>query len=1096
MSATVTGTFLFTDLVGSTALSSRLDRDAGEAVRAAHFALLRGALGASGGIEVKNLGDGVMAYFPSTTRALACAVSIQQALERHNRRADHPLAVRIGVAMGDAVEEDGDYFGDPVVEAARLCAAADAGQILTTDVVRLVVGRHVTHELVPIGALDLRGIPDPVEAVAVQWEPSADAKGADGQPVPLPAQLVSEGGRSLFAFFGRADELAVIGQAIKGAGTESRLHAVLIGGEPGIGKSTLVAQASRAAHGEGATVLYGGCAEELVVSYRPWIAALTHLVTSRPEVAGSLAPVHAGALARMLPTLADRFPSTTHGASDPGSERYLLMEAVVAVLAEASEETDVVVVLDDLHWADDASVHLLRHLIGSATAMRVAVLGTYRSSELRRGSPLTGIVAESHQETRVARVDLAGLADAEIAALIESAAGHDIGDEGVVLAEALHRETDGNAFFVTELLRHLAESGGLAADDDGRYRLAEGVDGLALPQSVREVIGQRVARLGDDVARVLSLAAVIGVEFDLDVLAEVADIDEDRLLDLLELVAAAAIVAETATPGRYRFGHALVQHTLIEDLSATRRQRAHRRIAEALEGRAGSTAAELARHWIAATEPANQQKAVTYAEGAGDAAMDALAPSDAADWYQQALELLERDPQASERSVGRLLVRLAAALSAAGRPGDQEPVFRRAAALARRLGDPELIVAAALSPTPGSLGYEPADAERLAALEAALDVVGSRDSPERARLLALLAEEMDPLDWRGRHEVAAEAFSMGERLDDPATFMGVVMATCSITASPDTLPRRLESLKRVRAMVDRSRVSPTIRSNVLHSLGQALLESGDLDGFDEHRREHVELAQGTGLPMIVATAASATSFRALLRGDTEAAEEAAERSLHMHGVAAHPAGPGAYGVLLENVRIVQGRAAEIVELFEDAAAAAEVMPSFDVELTRLYREVGDVDRGADRFDGLVARGLEDCVPRDGMWFIATVNLANAAVWLDRRETAATLHQVLLPHADLIPCTQLNWAGTPHETLAATAALLGQVEESELHHERAVALYRRFETPYWLAQALIAHAERLRSWGRPSDDGLGEAAAMAERYGFAGLTRRVAGLSGG
>ena len=171
-SRSVTATFVFTDLVDSTATSARLGPDAAEELRRTHFRLLRGAVAASGGTEVKNLGDGLMVMYSSPSRALSGAVGMAQAIDHHNRSADEPLGVRIGLSAGEVVEEDDDYFGDPVVEAARLCAAAQGGQILAAQLVRLMVGRHATQTFVERGPLELKGLPGPVEAVEVVWEPA------------------------------------------------------------------------------------------------------------------------------------------------------------------------------------------------------------------------------------------------------------------------------------------------------------------------------------------------------------------------------------------------------------------------------------------------------------------------------------------------------------------------------------------------------------------------------------------------------------------------------------------------------------------------------------------------------------------------------------------------------------------------------------------------------------------------------------------------------------------------------------------------------------------------------------------------------------
>ncbi len=177
---------MFTDVVGSTALASSMTPDAGDGLRRAYFLALRRAILESGGTEVKHLGDGLMVVFPASSAALSCAVAMQQGIERDNRDRPEFIRLRVGISVGEAVFEDADYFGDAVIEAARLCALCDGGQILATDVVRLMAGRRNAHECRPVGALDLKGLPEPVETVEVQWEPFG---GEDSGPAAVTRAL-------------------------------------------------------------------------------------------------------------------------------------------------------------------------------------------------------------------------------------------------------------------------------------------------------------------------------------------------------------------------------------------------------------------------------------------------------------------------------------------------------------------------------------------------------------------------------------------------------------------------------------------------------------------------------------------------------------------------------------------------------------------------------------------------------------------------------------------------------------------------------------------------------------------------------------------
>ena len=354
--------------------------------------------------------------------------------------------------------------------------------------------------------------------------------------LPLPARLAV---RPAVGVIGRGAESQAIADAYKRvAGGEGR-EVLLVSGEAGLGKTTLVAEAARVAFGEGACVLFGHCEEDLATPYQFFAEALGYYVSHAP-VDQLLSHVEAqgSELARLVPALSRRVQDLPASkATDTDAERYLLFSAAVGLLAMVSEHQPVVLVLDDLQWADKGSLLLLRHLTAAEHGMRVLVLATYRDSELAHADALRETLGVMRRHSGVSGVALAGLDDSSVVSFLEAAAGHTLDDAGVGLAHAVYRETDGNPFFVSEVLRHLRETGAISQDATGRWVAGDSLETLALPDSVREVIGGRVVRLGREAERVLSLAAVIGRDFDLDVLARTAKTPEDEVLDILDAAA-------------------------------------------------------------------------------------------------------------------------------------------------------------------------------------------------------------------------------------------------------------------------------------------------------------------------------------------------------------------------------------------------------------------------------------------------------------------------------------------------------------------------------------------------------------------------------
>ena len=361
-------------------------------------------------------------------------------------------------------------------------------------------------------------------------------------------------------------------------------------------------------------------------------------------------------------------------------------------------------VIDDLHWADQPTLHLLAHLHRELVDSPVLFVGTYRDSELTDGHPLADVLASLRREERVERLALSGLVQDDIVELLRAISRQEPTPAAVELAGLLQRDTNGNPLFVAEVLRDLVERGHLARGDDGQWTLTTSLDQLPAPASVRDVVTQRVHRLGREAQHVLVTAAVIGRDFELDVLAEILDEQPADLLGEIEQAMSASLLTETTgRPGAFRFIHALIAQALVDGLSAARRAQLHRRIAFTIEDlhgpELGDRVASVAGHLLAAGD--DHAKTIDYARRAGTHALAALAPEEALRWFRTALELLDGSQDADPALRCDLAIDMGEAMRDAGQPGARDQLVAGAHA-ARALIDPERLAR-------GDLRHEPLD---------------------------------------------------------------------------------------------------------------------------------------------------------------------------------------------------------------------------------------------------------------------------------------------------------------------------------------------------------------------------------------------------
>jgi DNA-binding SARP family transcriptional activator len=573
-----------------------------------------------------------------------------------------------------------------------------------------------------------------LEQAILRQDPALDVLPPSGPPHTADARS-RRGPRADGVFVGRERELDALVAALRDA-LSGRGRLVVVGGEPGIGKSRLAEELSRSAASAGAKIHWGRCWEAGgAPPYWPWVQVLRACVRERgaEQLADELGP-GAADVAELVPDVRQRLPELPAPveSADPQQARFRLFDSVAGFLTSASRARPMVIVLDDLNWADKGSLLLLEFVARELAETHVLLVGTYRDIELSRGHPLAHTLGELARERLFERVVLRGLAQDDVARFVEAACGF---EPDLALVEAIDAQTEGNPFFVGEVVRLLREEGALTPDASGTPERWS----ARIPDGVREVVGRRLERLSSRCSSTLTVASAIGREFGLAQLVLLVDeLDEEALLDVLDEALAAHLVEELpGDDGRFEFTHALIQATLAAELSRMRRARVHARLAEALEARygaeAGGHAAELAHHFGEARPLLGADSFVRYSALAGESALAARAPEQALVYFERALAAKGTAPTDDEAA--EILFGLGRAQLALG----HDQLIAAVASLYRSFdhyvatGDRDRAVAVAAVPLPLTLRLGYTDAPELVACALELVPPGSRDA---GRLLA------------------------------------------------------------------------------------------------------------------------------------------------------------------------------------------------------------------------------------------------------------------------------------------------------------------------------------------------------------------------
>ncbi len=892
----------------------------------------------------------------------------------------------------------------------------------------------------------------------------------------------------LTSFVGRQRELEELVAALSDADA-GRGQLFLVTGEPGIGKTRLARELERVATARGATVAWGRCWEGGgAPAYWPWTQIFRTALegVDLADVRTKLGP-HAGALLALLPEL-DLASSQDGAGSDDAASRFRICDAAARFLRLQSRSAPLVLILDDLHAADAASLVLLQFVARELSGTAMVVIGTYREVEARWQPTVAAALAEAGREGT--KIPLLGLSRDHLADYIERTTARRVPDATI---DAIHRVTEGNPFFVDEIVRTLASTGNVEASPDD----------LAIPENARAAVRRRLESLSEPCRSMLSTGAVIGREFDVDMLANVLGSPADDVNTLLdEADRGGAVVASGLE--HYGFRHALFRETLYDDLPPGRRLILHRRVGEAIESihadDLDTHAAALAHHFFHVAPGGGADKAVMYARAAGRRALTVAAYEEAAVQFERALSALGL-MRADDEAQCDLLLDLGNAYWQSGDRQRADDVIRHAVEVARRLGDPRRLASAGLDAFNRMAAGVPDDWQIAVFEEAVAGLAGEDD----AMVALAMADMANSLYWSDdderREHLADEAVAMARRIGHPRLLAYTLVRRNRSTFGPDSCERRLVDAAEVVSLAHQvddgwtppaGRIAPAWLLLMAH-VGRAVasLEIGDPVGLDVELAAAARNAEKHGMPRFHWWIALLRAMRASLDGRFDESERLAADAVEIGEPTGDPDVATNFGVQIAAIRYHQNRLGEFEDLIRQTILASPTLVVWRCVLALIYAQSGRRSDAEHELMRIFTSDLND-LRKDVNWLPALVFLGEACATLRDVKRAARVYELLAPYEHRFVAVAYGSAfmGPVAHVLGLLAAAVGRPVDAEGRFRSAIAASTRLGARAFVAHARCALGELLLRDAEHRDEALAELHVALSMYRSTGLDTRA------